>query len=104
MTPTSFRSPLTTSQILDEYFIENRTRLLEIAAFLDRVDRTPPMTAAEDFRMKAFAEAVAALSGPGERLMRIQLLLSDRTTAPLERLDRKSARGAYDRWDKEARS
>jgi hypothetical protein len=104
MTPTSFRSPLTTSQIIDEYFIENRTRLLEIAAFLDRLDRTPPMTAGEDFRMKAFAEAVAALSGPGERLTRIQLLLSDPTTAPLERLDRKSARGAYDRSDKEARS
>ena len=27
------------NQILDEYFLENRHRLLEIAAFLDRLDR-----------------------------------------------------------------
>jgi hypothetical protein len=97
-------SPLTAAQIVDEYFIENRTRLLEIAAYLDRLDRYDPQYAGRDFRMQAFAEALAALAGPGERLTRIQLLLSDPTTAPLESLDRKSARGAYDRWNKEARS
>ena len=96
--------PLSGPQIVDEYFIENRTRLLEIAAFLDRLDRTGAASAGNDFRMKAFTEAVDALAGPGERLTRIQLLLSDTTTGPLERLDRKSARGAYDRWEKEARS
>jgi hypothetical protein len=100
----SFRSPLTASELVDEYFIENRTRLLEIAAFLDRLDRTDSVSAENDFRIKAFAEAIDALAGPGERLTRIQLLLSDPTTGPLERLDRKSALGAYDRWDKEARS
>jgi hypothetical protein len=100
----SYRSPLTAAQLIDEYFIENRTRLLEIAAFLDRLDRTDAVSAENDFRIKAFTEAVDALSGPGERLTRIQLLLSDTTTGPLERLDRKSARGAYDRWEKEARS
>lgn len=98
------RSPLTGPQLVDEYFIENRTRLLEIAAFLDRLDRTDPACAAADFRMKALAEAIAALSGPGERLTRIQMLLSDPTDAPLERLDRKSALGAYDRWTTEGRS
>ena len=36
----SYRSPLTAAQLIDEYFIENRTRLLEIAAFLDRLDRS----------------------------------------------------------------
>ena len=96
-------SPLGAAQIVDEYFIENRTRLLEIAAFLDRLDRTDPHYAGRDFRMKSFAEALAALSGPGDRLTRIQLVLSDPTTAPLESLDRKSARGAYDRWNEEAR-
>jgi hypothetical protein len=104
MASSRFQSPLTAPQLLDEYFIENRTRLLEIAAFLDRLDRTDAKSAGNDFRVKAFTEAVAALSGPGERLTRIQLLLSDPTTGPLERLDRKSALGAYDRWDKEARS
>ena len=60
-----------------------------------------------DFRMQAFTEALAALGRPHDRLDRIQLLLSDPTTEPLEALDRKSAIGAYDRWSKsgkEARS
>jgi hypothetical protein len=95
---------MTAGQIVDEYFIENRTRLLEMAAFLDRLDRADPACAASDFRMKAFNEALSALGGTGDRLTRIQLLLSDPTTTPLDRLDRKSARGAYDGGSKEGRS
>jgi hypothetical protein len=89
---------------VDEYFIENRTKLLEIAAFLDRIDRADPSYAARDFRMNAFAEALGALGGQASRLDRIQLLLSDPRTAPLESLDRKSALGAYDRSSEEGRS
>ena len=91
-------SPLTTSQLTDEYFIENRNRLLEIAAFLDRLDRADPTRARRDFRMEAFADALAMLAGrePGY-LRRIQLLLSDPSTEPIATLDRKSARGAFDR-------
>ena len=101
---TTPKCPLNGAEIVDEYFIENRTRLLEIAAFLDRLDRVDTQQAARDFRMQAFAEAVEALTVPGDRLMRIQLLLSDPTIAPLDRLDRKSAIGAFDRGAKEARS
>ena len=90
-------SPLTPREVVDEYFIENRTRLLEIAAFLDRLDRTDPSYAAADFRMQAFNDALAAVSQGKDRLERIQLLLSDPTTEPLGALDRKSAFGAYDR-------
>src|SRR3954462_199588 len=104
MATTSHPSPLTPTQLLDEYFIENRTRLLEVAAFLDRIDRAGAREAGADFRMKAFTEALDALSEPGDRLNRVQMLLSDPTTGPLERLDRKSARGAYDRWDNGGRS
>ena len=96
--------PLTGPQIVDEYFIENRTRLLEIAAFLDRLDRVDHDCAEKDFRMQVFRDAVDALGTPGDRLNRIQMLLSDPTTDPLDRLDRKSALGAYDRGSKEARS
>lgn len=92
------RTPLTPRELVDEYFIENRTRLLEIAAFLDRLDRADPAYAAQDFRMKAFAEALTAAAGTGSRVDQIQMLLSDPSTAPLEALDRKSAVGAYDRW------
>jgi hypothetical protein len=91
-------SPLSRKELIDEYFIENRTRLLEIAAFLDRLDRAGSGSPAEDFRMQAFTEALAALgNGTGDRLTRIQMLLSDPTTEPLQSLDRKSALGAYNR-------
>ena len=96
--------PLSGPEIVDEYFIENRTRLLEIAAFLDRLDRADPQHAARDFRMQVFADAVSALAGSGDRLTRIQLLLSDPTIEPLQRLDRKSALGAFDRSQGEVRS
>jgi hypothetical protein len=91
------RSPLSPKDVVDEYFIENRTRLLEIAAFLDRLDRAEPGYSGRDFRMQAFAEALATMSGGAGRLERLQLLLSDPTTEPLGALDRKSAFGAYDR-------
>ena len=97
MKPQPHKPPLDGSQVVDEYFIENRTRLLEIAAFLDRVDRTDPAVLSRDFRMKAFAEALDALAAKSDRLLRVQMILSDPTTEPLDRLDRKSAIGAYDR-------
>jgi hypothetical protein len=54
------RSPLSAKDLVDEYFIENRTRILEIAAFLDRLDRADAAYPAQDFRMRAFADALAA--------------------------------------------
>ena len=92
------RLPLSAKELVDEYFIENRTRLLEIAAFLDRLDRTDSSYAGRDFRMKAFFEALAGVTAGSERLDRLQLLFSDPTTEPLGALDRKSAFGADDRW------
>ena len=94
----SSQSPLSPKEIVDEYFIENRTRLLEIAAFLDRLDRADAAYGARDFRMKAFTEALASTAQGSGRLDRLQLLFSDPTTEPLGALDRKSAFGAYDRW------
>jgi hypothetical protein len=83
--------------MVDEYFIENRTRLLEIAAFLDRVDRADPTLAGGDFRLRVLADALQVLaSGQPDRLLQIQMLLSDPSVEPLAALDRKSAQGAYD--------
>jgi hypothetical protein len=92
------KCPLSATGLVDEYFIENRNRLLEIAAFLDRIDRADPAVASDDFRMQVFHEAVAALAGAApDRLGHIQLMLSDPRTEPLPALDRKGAVGAYDR-------
>ncbi len=92
------RSPLRPSELVDEYFIENRNRVIEIAAFLDRLDRSDPSIADSDFRVMALREALAVLtSGSTNRVHDIQMLLSDPTTEPLPALDRKGAVGAWDR-------
>jgi hypothetical protein len=102
MTSHSRTSTLTATELVDEYFIENRTKLLDIAAFLDRLDRTDPACATTDFRMQTFTEAVAALASP-DRISKVQMLFSDPTTEPLETLDRKGAVGAFDRRTREVR-
>jgi hypothetical protein len=102
MSVTPSPNPLSPKELVDEYFIENRTKLLEIAAFLDRVDRADASYASRDFRMRAFAEALAGLGRNAGRVDYIQQLLSDPREVPLDALDRKSALGAYDRWSGEA--
>lgn len=54
MFPEFATCPMTEQKLLDEYFIENRNRLLEIAAFLDRLDRMQEQSSSLDFRMRAF--------------------------------------------------
>ncbi|MCC7153793.1 MAG: hypothetical protein IT161_04400 [Bryobacterales bacterium] len=94
--------PLTMRQIVDEYFIENRTKLLDIAAFLDRIERSSDQEdPSKDFRLRVFRKALDILSEDGQsRVLRMQMLLSDPTTAPRTVLDQKSAKGAWD--DQEA--
>lgn len=89
--------PLTGMRLIDEYFIENRTRLLDLAAFLDRLDRAADPAADADFRIQAFREGLRVLCGSsGPRVEQIQRVFSDPTTEPADGLDRKSACGAYD--------
>ena len=96
---------LNQKELLDEYFVENRNRLLEVAAFLDRLDRAGAARSTADFRMKALSAAMASLASPSaDHVNQIQMLLSDPTADPIPTLDRKSAIGAYDRWTQEARS
>ena len=97
--------PLSATQLVDEYFIENRNRLIEIAAFLDRLDRADPTVAVNDFRMQAFNDALTMLqSGSSSRVADIQTLMSDPTTEPLDSLDRKGAIGTFDRASARGRS
>ena len=89
--------PLTQQQLVEEYFIEHRTKILDIAAFLDRLDRAREHDAEADFRIVAFRRALGALLEPDatSRMQRVQLLLSDPNSELLDRPDRKSAFGAY---------
>jgi hypothetical protein len=105
MSATPSKSPLTPTALVDEYFIENRTRLLELAAFLDRCDRADPALTERDFRLRVFVEALQVLAGDQpDRLLHIQMLLSDPSVEPLAALDRKSAQGAYNPASGEGRS
>jgi hypothetical protein len=84
---------MTQQQVLDLYFLEARHQLVEIAAFLDRLERAG---ARPDFRAQAFAEAVKILSGPGKDKARAVLLaFSDPTAEPIPAATTKAACGAW---------
>jgi hypothetical protein len=90
-------SPLTQRELIDTYFMEHRVQVLDLAAFLDRLDRARELDAEDDFRLGSIRATLAVLAdGEGDRTQRVQMLFSDPSTELLESLDQKSAKGAYD--------
>lgn len=86
-------SRLNRQQVLDLYFLEARSKLLELAAFLDRVDRAP---GDGDFRVAALRDAMQALqSTQPDRAEKVLLALSDPTTEPIPQAPGKGAVGAW---------
>ena len=84
---------MTRQQVLDLYFVDARSKLIDLAAFLDRVDRTD---GADDFRMAALRTALKELTdGKGERAKQVLLTLSDPTSEPIAAATTKAACGAY---------
>lgn len=93
------RPPKDGRALVDDAFLESRTRVLELAAFLDRLDRAGGAVPESDYRVRVFHECLDALrSGEPGRVERVQMILSDPTVEPLETTDHKSATGAYDHW------
>jgi hypothetical protein len=84
---------LTREQVLDLYYLPARHQLVEIAAFLDRVDRG---AGDADFRWHAFRHALALLAAeePG-RAERVLRALSDPTLEPVAAASGKGAVGAW---------
>lgn len=80
-------------QLLDLYFLEARAKLIDIAAFLDRLDRAEGEA---DFRLAAFKAALAKLgeSAP-QRAEQVLLSLSDPTSDPIPAATTKAACGAW---------
>lgn len=76
--PTTPTHPRSASQTLDNYFLEVRARLIEIAATLDRLDRSAnPHEIAADPRLAFIQQALTVLqSGQPQRARRIQELYS----------------------------
>ena len=84
---------MTRNELLDLYFMDARAKLIDIAAFLDRVDRG---TGDADFRLAAFRSALKELSGGDPARARAVLVsLSDPTVEPIEKSPGKGAVGAW---------
>lgn len=96
-TATKSTCPMTRAAVVDRYFMEHRAKLIDIAAFLDRIDRAAGGDAVDDFRMNAFRAALDVLreDEPG-RARRVLELFSDPTRTPIESAaGMKGAHGAY---------
>jgi hypothetical protein len=84
---------MTKQQVLDLYFLAARHKLIELAAFLDRVERAEGK---EDFRLKAFRAALTKLDGKKKAKAKAVLLaFSDPTTKPIVKATSEGAVGAF---------
>jgi hypothetical protein len=79
--------------VLDLYFVEARFKLIDVAAFLDRVQRAH---GPDDYRLKAFRAALRELPRGGtSRAKRVLLKFSDPTRRPIAAATSKGATGAW---------
>ena len=84
---------MTRQQVLDQYFVDARHKLIDLAAFLDRVERGE---GEPDFRLAGFMEALKQLgAGNAQRARQVLLSLSDPTTEPIPAATTKAACGAW---------
>lgn len=75
---------MTKEETQDLYFMDSRAKLIDIASFLDRLDR---MEGEPDFRHPAFMAALQAMQNPPSGRTRVQAVLeslSDHSEGPLE--------------------
>ncbi len=81
------------SELLDLYFLDARAKAIDLAAFLDRVNRAPGDA---DFRYAALKSALAELQkAEPDCARRVLLNFSDPTTEPLPQATAKGACGAW---------
>ena len=80
-------------QVLDLYFMDARSKLIDLAAFIDRVELAEGK---EDFRMAAFRQALSPLGqNQPEKAKQVLLTLSDPTSEPIPVAATKAACGAW---------
>jgi hypothetical protein len=89
VTPGSFTMPTvqTAQQVLDRHYLEIRCSLLDLAAALDRLERSDGFDqASQDARLAKLREGLTILASTGDdRAERIQLLFSDEYVANWKR-------------------
>jgi hypothetical protein len=83
---------LSKQQIADLHFLDARCRLIDLAAFLDRIDRHP---GAPDYRVEALRAAIPVLlEDRPDRAKAVLETLSDPTAEPLPAATIQGAFGA----------
>lgn len=87
--------PATPQNVVDLYFMDARSKLIDIAAFMDRVENSGLQ---DDFRYKAFLNALQEL-GNGERAKSVLESLSDPTKELIPEATTKAACGAWPGMD-----
>ena len=92
-------NPMSAKEVLEAYFLENRARILEIASFLDRIDRAKASeTGKTDFRYKAFMRGLKILlESEGNRTKALQINFSDLSKEP--RRNAAGLKGTYGAWE-----
>jgi hypothetical protein len=87
--------PAPRSNVLDLYFMEHRAKVIDIAAFLDRLDRAEDDgSEAEDQRVLALRKAIhMLLEERVGRTKRIQELFSDLSDQPIDKAPMQGAIG-----------
>jgi hypothetical protein len=80
-------------ELLDLYFMDARAKAIDLAAFLDRLDRAGGEA---DFRLAALTRALEELKRKdGSRAEHVLLSLSDPTAEPIPAATTKAACGAW---------
>ena len=88
---------MTRDKLLNLYFLDVRSKLIDLAAFLDRVERAP---GEDDFRLRSFRAALRHVGGSEpDKAKAVLLTLSDPTTEPLSEATTKGAAGAWPQFE-----
>ena len=86
-------TPPSTVNLVDLGFMDARSKLIDLAAFLDRVQRAEQT---HDFRVQALKNAIAMLSlDQPTRAKEVLISFSDPSSEPIEKATMQGAIGAY---------
>jgi len=86
-------TPPTQVNLVDLGFMDSRSKLIDLAAFLDRVQRADQE---DDFRVKALKDAIALLSqDKPQRAKDVLLSFSDPSVEPIAKATMQGAIGAF---------
>ncbi|MEM7391425.1 MAG: hypothetical protein AAF492_03675 [Verrucomicrobiota bacterium] len=86
--------PEENTNLVNHGFMDARAKLLDIAAFFDRIERADQEN---DYRVRALKDAIGLLDQPGgQRAREILLALSDPTEETIPVAHTKGAAGAWE--------